>query len=141
MKKLIVLALCCTSSAFAQVTPTPTPTATPNPCLDVAACVYETVPQTVTTCFSATPTCTDTNQRQFAVTAEQLAELAIENKKCRTTSFKTRGRCNECFQKAKFPLRDRFYGKLFKGLLGRAVTIIEAERKTTCAELPVKAKS
>jgi chitinase len=118
------------SASSSSVSATPTPT--PSPCQIVAECVYDNVPPSVASCFSSTPSCTSNNQRQFSTTAEQLADSAIENKKCSGRTWRRRELCNLCYNQSKAPLRDRFYGKLFKGLLAQATKIIDTRQKAIC---------
>jgi hypothetical protein len=109
-------------------------------CLALQQCVDTALPTSLLTCQTSNPTC-DLNSfssnktlERFAVTSGEVADRAIEIEKCSTTT--TKESCNRCYQKAKKPLAKRYYGKLFRGLLGNATSLIEAERKSKCSVLP-----
>ncbi len=105
-------------------------------CETVQSCIDAGVQSSILGCFAATPTCTQKNHDNFAVSASTLAARAVATKKCDTKTFTKRGACNVCFAAAKEPLRDRFYGKLFHGLLAQTVKEVEQLRRAKCLTIP-----
>lgn len=142
MKKFqtLIASLFFASFAFAQ-TPTPvataTGTATPTACQSLQVCVDSAVTSNLTSCASSNPTCTFKSIDKFAVSAKQIARRTIDNGRCTKRTIK--GACNACYNIAKIPLRIRFRGDIFRGLLAHAVTLIEQERKSFCSTLPSSA--
>ena len=121
-------------------TPTVTPTATARPkgplCSATQACVDQQVPQIVQSCLAADTACTLEGSGRFAMTAEDLANRAIDAENCNKARFLTSKRkCNLCYQTAKKPLSTRAAGVLFRGLIGQAVRVIEAKRVEICSAL------
>lgn len=121
-------------------TPTPsptaavTPTATPQPgvCSDVQACVNQGLTQLVSSCKAASSACTQ-SPTVFAVTATDIADRALADGRCTSQKvLSKKSRCNACYRAAKAPLRARFGGRLFKGLLAQSVRLIEARRVVAC---------
>lgn len=115
-------------------TPVPTVTATPTPgvCSDVQACVDMAVPQLVNSCKAASSSCSRSST-QFALTATELADRAIAYARCNREKVASRkSLCNTCYRVAKAPLRARYKGDLFKGILGQAVRIVELKRVAVC---------
>jgi hypothetical protein len=103
-------------------------------CQTVQACVADQVPQIVSSCAQTTPTCISKSNDRFALTADVLADRAVKRLKCDTKTFKTTRACNICFETAKLPLKSRYNGILFHGMLATAVSIVEDTRKEICAK-------
>lgn len=123
-----------TPTATVTVTATPTQTATPSACENVQSCVDTGVSAERIGCTGSNPTCTYKKIGRFAVSATELAERAVLRKNCRNRVRKVG--CNACYALAKEPLKSRYDGTLFHGLLANAVSIIEKERKSRCPKLP-----
>jgi hypothetical protein len=108
-------------------------------CQSVQTCVDAGVDTALSSCTTATPECdlnsfpTNKTSDRFAASAGDIADRAIELKKCETKTKKFA--CNACYKSAQAPLKNRFFGKLFHGLLAEAVLLIEAERKEVCGKL------
>ncbi len=111
----------------------------PEGCSDLQGCVDTAVPTILLTCQSSNPTCdlTQFNGNQtlerFAATSGEIADRALELKNCSEKT--TRQSCNACYRSAKAPLRNRFFGKIFHGLLANAIQLIEEQRKEVCLAL------
>lgn len=116
----------------------------PTGCSALQDCVDTGAPTLLSTCQSSNPTCdlTQFNGNQtlerFAATSGEIADRALELKNC--ASKTTKGACNACYQSAKAPLRNRFFGKIFHGLLANAIQLIEEQRKAVCLALPKNSK-
>ena len=140
---LVVVASAGVGPVVAQsVDPTPTvfPTATAQPkgplCPTTQACVSQQVPQVLQSCFAADPSCTLKSSDRFALTAEDLANRAIDARNCTDSKFLTsKKKCNVCYQRAKKPLSVRAAGFLFRGLVAQAVKVVEAKRVEACSGL------
>jgi hypothetical protein len=134
MKNISLIFLLCTifsaSTVFAL---TPTPTPTPSACQNLQACVSSGVSATLTSCIADNSACTFKKPGKFAVSASDLSERSIVSSKCRNKTKKSA--CNLCYNLAKIPLKSRYDGSLFHGLLAQAVSIIESERKSRCSGL------
>ena len=100
---------------------------------EVQSCIDSGVSSLKTSCVATYPDYSITNQDVFALTATEVAERATKDTNCSSKTSKIA--CNLCYQKAKQPLKIRFDGKIFHGLLKQATKIIEEQRKTTCATL------
>ena len=123
-------------TATVAATATVTVTSTPSACANLQTCVDNAVPTVIASCGASNPGCTSAKTEKYAVSAGQLARRAVDTRKCKDK--KVRAACNVCYQVAELPLRLRFQGDLFKGLLAHTVTLIEQERKATCPALPAR---
>jgi hypothetical protein len=120
-----------TASATVTVTPgTPVPTVAP--CASVQSYIETQVPAVVTASASSFPACTVKPER-FVVTAGQLATRALALRRCdQPSALRSRLACSLCYERAKNPLRVRYKGELFRGLLSTAVKAIEEQKKAVC---------
>lgn len=118
----------------------PAHAAYPEGCAELQACVDDGVSSTLASCQTSNPTCdlnqfaTNRTSDRFGVSSGAVADRAIELRNC--ASRTTKRACNACYQAAKAPLKNRFFGRLFRGMLANAIQLIEAERKATCPSLP-----
>lgn len=139
VNKIYIFSTClmCLSTVFAQTeTPSASPTAKPTValCQDVQSCVDSGLDSLVASCQAAATTACTRSAASFALTAGQVAERALSDAKC--SLAKTKQACNACYTRAKAPLQARYGFKLFQGLMGNAVLVVENERRTTCTVLP-----
>lgn len=112
--------------------PTPTVTPTPTGCGPMYSCINLAVPTAIADCLSAHDGCVVARRDSLAVTAQQLASRAVLAGKC--SRKKTRAACTLCYTRAKKLLRSPYDRTIFRGLLAKAIGIIEAERKAACVK-------
>lgn len=102
-------------------------------CLAVQDCVDNELPITVNTCVEQHTSCSAENSDRFALSAGVLADRALALKDCETRQFSSKKRCLACFGNATRPLRHRYDGSLFHGLLGNATRQIQYRGVTYCS--------
>ena len=120
--------------------PTPTPTASPTPtpaACDLAQdCIDSAVAASVASCVEQN-SCSPQSKfgsDPFALSAGILADRAVELRKCSTKT--TRVGCNVCYELAAAPLKFRYDGPLFHGLLFQAIHQIRENKRSVCSALP-----
>ena len=134
---LLILLVSAGSAGAQEATPTPTP-APENfqSCLPVQDCVTNGLAPLVDGCYTSNPACTSANHDKNAVTADEIAQRAISARKCDTRTFTRRSSCGQCYRAAALPLRFRYDGALFHGILAYATKIIQSTMHEKCDSLP-----
>ena len=143
VSRLFKVFICCCGLVSANAASAQTATPTPNPenfqsCLPVEDCITNGLTPAIDSCYSASPACVSTNHDKTAVTADQVADRAIAKRGCDTRTFTYKGQCNQCYRNAALPLRFRYDGTLFHGLLAYATKIIENAKHVKCDSLPTR---
>ncbi len=112
----------------------------PTACLALQDCVDTDAKAAVAACVTANPTCeisslaSGATSDRFNVTSKEVADRAEALKNC--TNKKKKGPCNACYAHAKAKIKNKFFGKLFHGLLANATQLLEVRRKALCPTLP-----
>ena len=104
-------------------------------CVAAQDCVDNGLPLTVNSCLEQNPTCSGEKSDRFALSAGVLADRAIALKNCESKQFSSQKRCLACFTKATRPLRSRYDGSLFHGLLGTATRLVQYRWVTYCSSV------
>lgn len=118
----------------------------PAACKLVQECIDQAVASDGTACLAAQPECNledfpsfQTVDR-FAVSSGELADRSEANVATRLglsscSDAPTVRRCYVCYRAAIRPLRDRFYGKLFHGLLLNTAHLLHDEMNRVCPNI------
>lgn len=108
-----------------------TPESPAKDCAESESTLPKRISSWTTGLIETNPSCTG-KAETFVVTSQDLADRAIQAGQCFQQGKVSAKKCRQCFDQASLPLRQKFDGVLFRGMLARAYENIKRQRNTFC---------